>query len=185
MTQKLKALFITCRVVYIACLIIKLCGGNWFEIATTNERFIAICDYIDNTLWLKMIIACIFSLITNSFVICAIFRERFYTFKQAIVFIPLIIIGSIIGWYNSIINTIIGFILYLIPIIYDYRKWYRAILGLILMIIFQFISLITKNVNEVYLNNQSTLVSIILQIDLLIMVILYYLYANARKEIKN
>ena len=185
MKQKYKVLIIVCWTVYIACLIIKLCGGNRFEIATTNERFIAICSYIDNTLWLKMIIACVFNVIINSFVICAIFGQKFYTFKQGIVFIPLIIIGSIIGWYNSIINTIIGFILYLIPIIYNYHKWYRAILGLILMMIFQCISLITKNVNSIYLNNQSTLVSIILQIDLLIMVILYYLYSNTRKELKN
>lgn len=182
---KLKILIIVCWIAYITCLIIKLCGANLFEIACENERFILICDYIDNTLWLKMIIACIFSLITNSFVICAIFREKFYTLKQVIVFVPLIVIGSIISWYFPLINTIIGFLLYLIPIAYNYHKWYRAIIGLILMISFQFISLATKNVNSIYLNNQNTLVSIILQIDLLIMVILYYLYANARKEVKN
>lgn len=182
---RLKVLIAVCWIAYIICLIIKLCGANLFEIACENERFILICDYIDNTLWLKMIIACIFNLIINSFVICAIFGEKFYTFKQIVVFVPLLISASIIGWYYSIITTILSFIIYLLPIIYNYKKWYRAIIGLILMIIFQFISLITKNVNEVYLNNQSTLVSIILQIDLLIMVILYYLYANVRKEVKN
>lgn len=185
MKQKYKVLIIVCWTVYIACLIIKLCGGNRFEIATTNERFIAICDYIDNTLWLKMIIACVFNVIINSFVICAIFGQKFYTFKQGIVFIPLIICTSLVGWYNSTITTILSFTIYLLPIVYNYKKWYRSLIGLALMLIFQLISLITKNVNDFYVNNQSTLISIILQIDLLIMVVIYYLYANARKELKN
>lgn len=180
---RLKVLIIVCWIAYIICLIIKLCGANLFEIACENERFILICDYIDNNLWLKMIIACLFNLITSSFVICAIFKEKFYTRKQAIVFIPLLIAASIISRYSPISSTIMSFVIYLLPIVYNYKKWYRAIIGLILMLCFQFISLITKNVSDFYINNQSTLISIILQIDLLIMVVLYYLYANARKEI--
>ena len=47
---RLKVLIIVCWIAYITCLIIKVCGGNRFEIATTNQRFIDVCNYIDNTL---------------------------------------------------------------------------------------------------------------------------------------
>lgn len=182
---RLKVLIIVCWVVYIACLIIKLCGGNRFEIATSNETFIALCDYIDNTLWLKMMIACINFIIVGSIIILAILKQLFYKWYQALLFIPLMITASIVGWYNSIINSILSFVIYLLPIIFIPKQWYRAIVGTCLLILFQFISLITKNVNEIYLNNESTLVSIILQIDVIILSLIYYLYANARKEIKN
>lgn len=182
---RLKVLIIVCWIAYIICLIIKLCGGNRFEIATSNETFIAICDYIDNTLWLKMMIACINFIIVGSIIILAILKQLFYKWYQALLFIPLMITASIVGWYNSIINSILSFVIYLLPIIFIPKQWYRAIVGTCLLILFQFISLITKNVNEIYLNNESTLVSIILQIDVIILSLIYYLYANARKEIKN
>lgn len=182
---RLKVLIIVCWIAYITCLIIKLCGGNWFEIATTNQRFIDICNYIDNTLWLKMMIACINFIIVGSIIILAILKQLFYKWYQALLFIPLMITASIVGRYNSIANSILSFIIYLLPIIFIPKQWYRAIVGTCLLILFQFISLITKNVNEIYLNNGSTLVSIILQIDVIILSLIYYLYANARKEIRN
>ena len=185
MSNKLKVLIITCWIAYITCLIIKLCGGNWFEIATSNETFIAVCDYIDNTLWLKMMIACINFIIVGSIIILAILKQLFYKWYQALLFIPLMIITSVISWYNSTINLILSFVVYLLPIIFIPKQWYRAIIETVLLILFQFISLVTKNVNEVYLNNESTLVSIILQIDIIVLSLIYYLYANARKEVKN
>ena len=182
---RLKVLIIVCWIAYLTCLIIKLCGANLFEIACENERFILICDYIDNNLWAKIIVGCLFNLVSTSLVIFAIFGEKFYTIKQAIVFISLIVFGSIISWFYPIINIIIGFIIYLLPIIFNYHKWYRSIIGLFLVITFQFISLITKNVDEFYINNTKMLISIILQIDYVIMITLYYLYSNSltRKEV--
>ena len=182
---KLKVLIIVCWVIYIACLIIKLCGGNRFEIATSNETFTAICDYIDNTLWLKMIIACIFNVILSNLSCLAILEQKTYNLRQCLIFIPLSALMSLLSWFYPIISTILNFLFYLLTIIYLRRKRYRSIIGIVLINLFQFISLITKNVNSININEESTLVSIILQIDVLIIVIIYYLYANARKEIKD
>ena len=48
-------------------LIIKLLGGNWFEIVCENERFISVCEYMDNHFVAKVIITFITSTILYSF----------------------------------------------------------------------------------------------------------------------
>lgn len=183
MSKKLKVLIITCWVVYIACLIIKLCGGNWFEIATTNETFIAICDYIDNTLWLKMIIATIIYVISTYIIYLSLTKQRLF---KDLRIIPILIGINIINIYfnNVYVNIVLSLIVLLvIPLIRTKFKERKNILvGVILIFLFQLISLITRNIGW-NLNNQSMLVSLIMQIDYYIIVIIYYLYTN-RKEIK-
>lgn len=183
MKNKYKVLIIVCWVVYIICFILKLCGANWFKIACTNEDFINACNYVDNTKWLLMTISALNFVILCSLIILAMLGQKFYTPLQAIVFIPLFVITSIVGWYNSIANTILSFIVFLLPIAFNYKKWYRVLIGIFLYIVFQLISILTKSVDEFYLNNTSSLVAIILQIDVYILALIYYLFANARKEI--
>ena len=52
-------------VVLIACLIIKLFGGNWFALESKNSKFNDFCIFVDNTQWLKMILACIIYIVTS------------------------------------------------------------------------------------------------------------------------
>ena len=181
---RLKVLIIVCWVVYIACLIIKLCGGNQFEIATSNETFIAICDYIDNTLWLKMIIATITYVISSYIAYLILIKRKFFN-DWWIIFILVIanIINILIN--NVYLNIALSIIVALIiPLIRTrFKLWKHIIIGNILIFIFQLISLLTRNIGW-NLNNQSMLVSLIMQIDYYIMLIIYYLYIN-RKEIKD
>ena len=74
-----------------------------------------------------------------------------------------------------------NFIYFGISILYIRKKWYRVLIGILLIFAFEIVSLITKNIGSVNLNNEPSLITIILQLDTLIMAMLYYLYAN-RKE---
>ena len=49
----------------ILCLIIKLFGGHWFELWLNNDKFISFCEFVDNTQWFKMILACIICVATT------------------------------------------------------------------------------------------------------------------------
>jgi hypothetical protein len=180
---RLKVLIIVCWVVYIACLIIKLCGGNRFEIATSNETFIAICDYIDNTLWLKITIYACISLIMNTLLALAMMKQKFYTVKQICIFVPLILTMSIISWYSVIAQYILNFVFCILIILFHPKQWYRVLIGVILLFIFQFISIFTRNIGGININDEKSFVAIILQIDMIVMLVIYYLLANARKEI--
>jgi hypothetical protein len=173
----LLVVIITCWIVLILALIAKLFGANFYP-TSDNNTFINVCSYIDEHLWLKYTLACIMSLILNSLSFLAILGQRFYTRTQAMIFIPLIIAMSLVSWYNQLINIIIGVILYLLPIIWLKKKWYRVLIGVVVILVFQLISIVVKDIGHWYLNQEYTLVSILLQIDSMIMTMLYYLYSN-------
>ena len=183
MSNKLKVLIITCWGVYIACLIIKLCGGNRFEIATTNQRFIDVCNYIDNTLLLKVLISCIFYVFNTYIVYLCLTKQRFFNDWWLI---PIFIVCGIVNILidNVYVNFIISSITIIIfPLIRTKgRAWLHIIVGNILIFLFQLISLLTRNIGW-HLENDSMLVMLITQIDYYIMLVIYYLYVN-RKEIK-
>lgn len=181
---RLMVLIAVCWIAYIICLIIKLCGGNRFEIATSNETFIALCDYIDNTLWLKMIIATITYVISSYIAYLILVKRKFFN-DWWVIFILVItnIINILIN--NVYLNIALSIIVALIiPLIRTrFKLWKHIIIGNILIFVFQLISLLTRNIGR-NLNNQSMLVSLIMQIDYYIMLIIYYLYIN-RKEVKD
>ena len=182
MKRNLKVLIITCWVVLAICCVLKTVGLNMFAVGTTNENTIAFCTFIDNNFILKVICACISSLILNSLTVLSILQQKFYTKRQMLVFIPLIICISVSSWFNATLSTVLGIIFLLLPILYFPKKWYRCILGFVFVLAFQMLSVFVKDIGGWSLYNTTFLPSILLQIDSFIMVILFYLY-SIRKEV--
>lgn len=181
-----KVLIITCWAMLGICCILKILGANWFEASVSNTNAIKFFEFIDNKLWIKQLLGSSICLILVSLVILSELKQKFYTLKQGIVFIPLIVIMSYSGWYIPILNTILSIIIYLLPIIWLRKEWYKAFIGLGLVFVFQLVSLITKNIGDFGLFETSYSVGVILQIDTFIMALLYYLYSNKhnyRKEV--
>ena len=85
---------------------------------------------------------------------------------------------SLVSWYSMVINIIIGVILCLLPIIWLKQKWYRVLIGICLILLFQVISIATKSIGGWNLNDEKSLITILLQFDSVIMTTLYYLYSN-------
>ena len=63
----LKRSIIACWIILIICFAIKLFGGNYFGIVCTNDKFLSICNYIDNS-WIAYLLRCI-SFLLSSFLI--------------------------------------------------------------------------------------------------------------------
>lgn len=59
-------LMLTCWCLLILAMLAKLLGANWFIATTNNEKFINVCNYIDNHFWLKATIMSIMSVISCS-----------------------------------------------------------------------------------------------------------------------
>lgn len=171
-------------VVLIACMLVKLFGGNWFEIVCNNKNFIAICNYVDNNMWLKMILACIFQLISGYFILSIIFKTKYLKIKYIIIFMPLLIIRSILSWYIPFSTFIFDlFITVIIPIIIT-RNWKRVLIVNLLMIAFQLISMFIRNLSIIDFNDNNTIVSLIMQIDYYVMMFIYYLYTIKERRCK-
>lgn len=172
-------------VVLIICFIIKLCGGNWFEFKSENNNFINFCNFVENHNWLKMSIACIIYLISNYFIICILIDKNKLSVKQLLIWFPLMIFKSIISWYIVWLSFVLELIiLVILPIIIG-KKWKRVLIGNLLILSFQIINIIFRNISF-YFNVSNTIIENYLsQIDYYIMIILYYLYTFKNKIIKK
>lgn len=170
--------------VLLLCLIIKLFGGNWFELWWENKNFINFCNYVETKTWLKMVIACLISLITTYPLIAIIYNKNKFSKKGIILYVLIVVVKSIIGWYIPIISTILDVIvLIIIPFIIT-KNWKRILVANVFVILMQLISILLRNVSFVF-NHQNTLIqNYLIQIDYYIMILLFYLYTFKRKENK-
>ena len=165
------------------CLIIKLFGGNWFELNTENSKFIDFCLYVDNNMWLKMILACINYLLSGYISLCVILNVKKFNLKHALIFFPIMICKSIIGWYNSIIAFVIDIIILLVITTLCNKNLKRSIICFIFINAFMIITLLIRNVSFGFGKfnfNNSFVFQMLYQVDYYIMLILFYLY-NAKK----
>ena len=144
---RLKVLIAVCWIAYIICLIIKLCGGNRFEIATTNQKFIDICNYIDNTLRLKMTISSIAYVFSGYMIyLCLTKQKLFNDWWMIIVLFAFSLVNMFLNnfYVNLSISILCAFI---IPLIRTKgRARLHIIIGNLLMMLFQQISLWTRNI---------------------------------------
>lgn len=167
------------------CLVIKLFGFNIFEIACKNENFIAVCNYVDNNLWADYLISSLYCFISLYFFILAILQQIKYTPCQLIVVIVTVLAGTALklwnmslGWIFDLWQNII------IPIIFlgkNFKQYWKVLLANVLLIVFQLISMFIRNTstNEIY---NSSILGTIFAIDVILMLILYFSYANIIKK---
>ena len=171
-------------IVLIACLIIKIFGGNWFELETENSKFIQFCIYVDNTMWLKMLLACIISLISGYISLCVMLNEKRLSLKNVLIFIPLMIIKSIISWYSSVISFVLDIFIMLGLTTIRNKSFKRSILCFVMITLFQLITLFFRNISGNFTLENSFLIQALYQIDYYLMLLLFYLYNFKRKEIQ-
>ena len=175
-------------ILLIVCLIIKLFGGNWFELNSDNSKFIEFCLYVDENMWLKMILACVIYLISGYFILSCILNKKLDK-KLIFIFLPIMIAKSILNWYFSVLAFILDLIILLvIPIILT-KNWKRVLISFVILNALQIITLLLRNAifgfYENSFNFNSFIIQTLYQIDYYIMIILWYLYTFKRKEIKQ
>lgn len=183
-----------CWILLAICFVMKIFGGNFFDIVCNNEKFVEFCSYVDNHLWCKIIIGSISSYISYSLFYLALARKVWFTRKETIfiiISVPIFVCLRIPLESNAIITFIINAIQYFGLPFFVKRKdkcieWFipRFIYGNILNFVFQLISIITKSIG-IKLVTDSFLIGIIWMIDVYIMLALYYLYSNKKKGEKN
>ena len=184
MKDKYKILIISSWIVLIICFAIKLFGGNWFEVMVENQNFINACNWLENNIIVRNAVYLILFIFTNIFYQLGVIKQKWYKPKQYLIFIPMIILWllkTIIT--NQVILFLIDMIIFIaLPILLNYKCWLRSIIGVGLILVFQIICLLTKNIG-ITIIGEEVLTSIILMLDYYIMIILYYLYSNRKEEI--
>ena len=185
----LKRVIVVCWIALAICFGIKLFGGNLFEIMCENENFIKVCDYADSHWWAYYLISSIYCLINVYFFTLAIMQKTKYNNWQIIVVVITVLscnllkaMGTIIGLIADVWQVILMPFIFVIK---EKKKYKNILIANILLVVFQFLSLIAKNVGLIVMSNDGALVAAIYSIDVLLMVLLYFGYSNIikRKEI--
>ena len=173
-------------VVLLICLIIKLLGGNWFELGTNNEHFISFCNYVDNTQWLKMILACIICIGSVYIIECILLNKNKLSPKELALYLPLIVIGSISSWKFQIVSLIAQILYFIVlPLIQTKYKWKRVLFINIFVMLLQVISILFRNIGNWNFNENNFMFQTLIQVDYYLMLILAYLYNFNEKEGKK
>lgn len=186
----LKRMIILCWILLAVCFVVKIFGGNFFNIVCQNERFIKACEFVDKNVWLQYIIGCISTLFLQTLYLLAISKHLWFTRKREVVIVLLsTFIGVALRMMNNWLPLIMDIYQYiLMPFIINDNfkirvKILRIVASYIMTFVFQLISLLTKNLSFGFTtSNYNFVISIIFMIDVYIMVILYYLYINFKKE---
>lgn len=172
-------------VALIICLIVKLFGGNWFELWLENAKFIKFCEFVDETIWLKMMLACGIYLISAYPIICIILNKSKLGLKEILIFAPIMITKSIMTWYFSIIAFILDiFILLGLTTIFN-RKPLRNLICFMIISAFQLLTIGIRNVSFWLggFNLGNTFIEqFLIQIDYYLMILLFYLYNFKRNR---
>lgn len=177
----LKRVIVVCWIALAICFGIKLFGGNLFEIMCENENFIKVCEYADNNFWADSIISSLYCFVSMYFLILAMCGKYKYEKWQLILLVATVIIGTIVKIYSQILGVIFDmWQIIIMPCVFTLRntkRHYFVIVGNILVLIFQSVSLFVRNLSFEVVTENGLLIAIIYSIDVTIMYILYYLYS--------
>ena len=191
MKNKYKTLITACWVVLGVCFLIKLLGGNFFEIMCNNEVIIKVCNFIDKTFLFYVFNFILYYFGTYYYFKAVLKKEKlngkyvWFHLLFVILYLIKIFINMFLKGNNGvIIGTLVDTLFMIGPIlIVNIKLWKRATIGYILVWVFQLISVFIKNLGIDFATT-SLLINTIFSIDYYIMVILYYLYSIKEKENK-
>lgn len=163
------------------CLLIKLLGGNWFEPSTDNQRFIAFCNYMDTHLWAEIVVVFPMFCVSNALTILAM-AQRFWFTRTQLIVCAVGFAGAFALQYLGLVGNICGSVVVSIALPMfvigkPSKRYWNILIGNALIITFQCISSLTKNI-AIKHATESLLQSIIYMLDTYIMIATYYLYAN-------
>jgi hypothetical protein len=167
------------------CFVVKIFGGNFFEIMCNNPNYKALCEYAETHLWLDLILSISSSMFCQSLYILAILQKYKFEIGQFIATFISVIFSCVIKILNQYIGLVADVWTFIfLPMIFikkDYKRYLHILVALLLTWAFQILSLLVKNLSFGFIDD-SIFVVMIYMIDLYIMCFLYYLYRNYKKE---
>lgn len=170
------------------CFVVKIFGGNFFEIMSNNSNYKALCEYAETHLWFENTLAFISSYICEMLYLLSISQKYKFNRKEFAATIITVLLSVCLRDFSIVFSYIFDFVLFFVLPIFmlgnNYKKYYQIFIAFVLNISFQFISLLVKNLSIGYVS-ESVFIVLIYGIDVYIMCFLYYLYRNFKKEQKN
>ena len=190
--KPIKRAIALCWIMLVACFVVKLFGGNWFEVVCTNEHFSNCCDYLDKNVVLQDVLAFVLYMFGTYLMIlsCALVPRA--NTEQKMVILASFSGCFLLNYTSEIAKFFVeAFCFIAIPIFITCtngmklreaikRRWYCGFVGMGTIFAFQLISMYVRDV-EFWIMHENTLTSLMLLFDYYIMIVLYHLYVKLKK----
>lgn len=177
----LKRAIILCWVLLAICFIMKLFGSNLFNIVIENEKFNSFCVYVDTKFLPLFVISVIYNVVLGTLMVLAMDSELKPTIFKIVYNLIVGIICFLIKYFFPKLELVAGVIQLVSLVLITKRKGN----GLVMIIYYIAFSLISQFVRgtALHLTQQSIVFSLILSIDVIIMMVLLYLYSYKTKGV--
>lgn len=185
----LKRVIIVCWVSLAICFGIKLFGGNLFEIICENENFIKVCEYADNHFWADFLLSSLYCFVSMYFLVLAMCGKYNYEKWELIVLIATVLVGTLVKIYSNALGLIFdvwqGIVMPCIFTLKNPKRHKFVIMGNALLFVFQAVSMFVKNIEIDIITEYGILTTMIYSVDVVLMILLYYLYSNTINKEKE
>lgn len=175
---------IVCWVYLAVSVIITLTGSDYFAFDESElQPLIKFCNLVEGNYFIEGLIRIFTNIVTNYFAVLAILNQKKYTRVQLPIFLGIFIGSSIASWFGIVPQLIFNILYFGVPMIFLKKKFYRSLIGAGFIALVQQGLLFIRNVGNWYIDETMALfASITLQLDMFMIVVLYYLYFT-RKEV--
>ena len=165
----------------IAFALLKTVWAEKFAIAVSSPNIIKIGSFIDNHIWLKQIVHCIWTLATYQFYLCACCHKWHLNWKQYLILTPIIIGLTYLNWYFPAVMVGVNFVFMFATPFFLKAKYIDVVIIFAAHTLGQLaISYIRSQ--PMYLADVNTITQFICCIDAYVWLVIYYLYSNLYKE---
>ena len=173
-------------VLLVILLIMKFCFGIWYPIASNNQIFNDVCNFIDDRDWLYKIISFILYFISGNIISLTYMGQKKYRNLLTLIIVNIFIIScGIIKIFNSVAGNVYEILFFIIgfPIInlvqnnFD-KKWKNILVPIIVYIIFSLWQLsiyLVRGLNMNELKDFPILIPLILMFDYYIFVFIMWI----------
>lgn len=187
MNRKVLKVMIALVIIFLCALyILKIFFPEQFVIVIENEQLIKIGNYIDNHLWLYIIISCITSFITYWLYLCAVTRKWYLNWKELIAVLIVIAITQTLYSFEDTVtlaSTLCTIAMIMLPLISKAQLKDVAIV-FSFDYLSQILSTLIRGLPEL-LTNVNFMTIFLMALESYFWLLLFYLYFNFKKEDTN
>ena len=187
MNKKVLKTMIALVVIFLCALyVLKIFFPEEFVMVIENEQLIKIGEYVDNNLWLHIILACITSFITYWLYLCAVTRKWYLNWKEILMVLGVIAITQTLYSFDETVDLASGISIISMLILPVFSKADLKDVAIVFSIHYmaQLLSTLIRGL-PLLLTNVNYATIFLMTIECYFWLLLFYLYFNVKRRNKN
>lgn len=187
MNKKVLKTMIALVVIFLCALyVLKIFFPEEFVMVIENEQLIKIGEYVDNNLWLHIILACITSFITYWLYLCAVTHKWYLNWKEILMVLGVIAITQTLYSFDETVDLASGISIISMLILPIFSKASLKDVAIVFSIHYmaQLLSTLIRGL-PLLLTNVNYATIFLMTIECYFWLLLFYLYFNIKRRDKN